>query len=409
MAGRENHFGQYEKPCINFYAGILVGIMNILIINYEFPPVGGGGGIATYYLARELSRQGYAVTVLTSAFEGLRWHEEIEGVKVYRVPVLRKRRDYCSVVEMASFIVSSFPVLLYLLLKARYDLIHVFFGVPSGPLGYFAKKLFGIPYVIRMGGGDVPGFRPFQYKRLYTLLTPFLKVLWRNAAFLVANSAGLRQMAAHVAFDLPIQVIPNGIDLDRFTNGRLRSPSDIVRILFVSRLILRKGLQFLIDAVPAMLAQAQNPFIIHVVGDGPDKKLLTEQIERLGVSETFRFYGYVEHAKLPKYYLNADIFVLPSLAEGMPNVVLEAMGSGLAVAATKVAGSEELVHQGENGFLVAPKDVHALAAALLDLINDPALRERMGQRGKEIARQYSCQSMTAQYIALYQRAVHKGD
>ncbi len=167
--------------------------MNILIINYEFPPV--GGGIATYYIARELTRAGIGVSVLTSQFRGLRRYEELEGVKVYRVPVLRKRRDYCSVPEMASFVLMSCPVLLYLLLKHQYDLLHIFFGVPSGPLGYLAKKLFGIPYLIRMGGGDVPGFRPFQYKHLYTILTPVLKLLWKNAAFLVANSNGLRDMA----------------------------------------------------------------------------------------------------------------------------------------------------------------------------------------------------------------------
>ena len=382
--------------------------MNILIINYDFPPVGGGGGIATYYIARELCRKGYAVTVLTSHFKALRWYEDVEGVKVYRVPVLRKRRDYCSVLEMASFILVSLPMLVYLLLKDHYDLIHVFFGVPSGPLGYIAKKLFGIPYLIRMGGGDVPGFRPFQYKRLYTLLTPVLKVLWRNAEFLVANSNGLRKMAAQVAFDFPIQVIPNGIDISRFTNGRLRSPSDTVRILFVSRLILRKGLQFLIEAVPEMLKQAKNPFIIKIVGDGPDKKILTAQIERLGIRDPFRFYGYIEHEKLPEYYLDADIFVLPSLAEGMPNVILEAMGSGLAVVATSVAGSEELVHHGANGFLVAPRDSQALSEALIVLINDQALRDRMGQRGKEIARKYTCEYMAEQYMALYQQAVKKG-
>jgi glycosyltransferase involved in cell wall biosynthesis len=379
--------------------------MNILIINYEFPPVGGGGGIATYYIARELCRKEYVVTVLTSHFKELRWRETVEGINVYRVPVLRKRRDYCSVLEMASFIFVSFPVLLYLLLKYRYDLIHIFFGVPSGPLGYIARKLFGIPYLIRMGGGDVPGFRPFQYKHLYTLLAPFFKILWKNAAFLVANSEGLRKMANSAFPDFPIQVIPNGLDTRRFTNGQVRSPSDKVRILFVSRLILRKGLQFLIDAIPDIFDHATYPFIIKVVGDGPDKEKLLQQIERLGVGENFRFCGYVDHEKLPEYYLDADIFILPSLAEGMPNVVLEAMGSGLPIIATNVPGSEELIRNGENGFLVAPKDVKALAQTVSTLINEKALRDKMGKRGQEIAQHYTWEFVVEQYIVLYRRAV----
>ena len=188
--------------------------MNILIINYEFPPVGGGGGIATYYIARELARKGYGVTVLTSHFRDLCWYDDCEGVRIYRVPVLRKRRDFCSVIEMLSFILAAFPMLLYLLFKYHYDLIHVFFGIPCGPLGYVARKLCGIPYLIRMGGGDVPGFRIYQYKRLYKVLIPVLKLLWRNAECLVANSGGLRQMAhqvfpeGYILISIPFQKIP---------------------------------------------------------------------------------------------------------------------------------------------------------------------------------------------------------
>ncbi len=378
-------------------------IMNILIINYEFPPIGGGGGIATYYIARELCRKGHQVRVLTSRFKELRRYEIIEDIQVYRVPVLRKRRDYCSVLEMASFILSSFPMLLYLLLKTHVDLVHIFFGVPSGPLGYVAKKLFGIPYLIRMGGGDVPGFRPFQYKKLYKMLTPALNVLWRNADFLVANSDGLREMAIRAFPDLPVQVIPNGVDVQRFANGQGNVPDEKVRILFVSRLIMRKGLQFLIDAVPEIQKQVQRPFIIHIVGDGPDKDVLVQKIENLGLREYFRFYGYVEHGKLPEYYLDADLFVLPSLAEGMPNVVLEAMGSGLPVVATHVPGSEELVHHGKNGLLVDVKNSHALAAALSRLIDDRPLREEMGEVSKHIVTQYNWTRIAEQYMKLYER------
>ena len=384
-----------------------MSIKNILIINYEFPPVGGGGGIATYYIARELCRQGYRVSVLTSQFKELRRYETIDDIHVYRVPVLRKRRDYCSVLEMATFILASLPMLFYLLLKHRYDLVHIFFGVPSGPLGYIAKKLFGIPYLIRMGGGDVPGFRPFQYKKLYKILTPFLNILWRNAEFLVANSDGLQQMASKVFPGLPIHVIPNGVDPHRFTNGYSRCPANEVRILFVSRLIRRKGLQFLIKAIPKVRERAEYPFVMKIVGDGPDKEFFTQQIEALEISEYVRFYGYVEHGKLPEYYLDADIFVLPSLAEGMPNVVLEAMGSGLPVVATHIPGSEELVLDGDNGFLVDAKDSKALADRLVTLINNRGLREKMGKSAKKVAGNYTWKSVTEQYITLYKRSVKK--
>ncbi|MDY0095600.1 MAG: glycosyltransferase family 4 protein, partial [Candidatus Vecturithrix sp.] len=288
-----------------------------------------------------------------------------------------------------------------LLLTRHYDLIHIFFGVPSGPLGYLAKKIFGVPYLIRMGGGDVPGFRPFQYKKLYKILTPFLNILWRNADFLVANSDGLCKMATQVFPNLPISVIPNGVDTHRFTNGHRRIPAPVVRILFVSRLIRRKGLQYLIAAIPEIAKQVHSPFVIKIVGDGPDKEEFLQQVHNQGIEEYVRFYGYVDHANLPQSYLDADIFVLPSLAEGMPNVVLEAMGSGLPVVATRVPGSEELVQDGDNGFLVDAKDAENLANALIALIDHPELRERMGRKAKDMAGQYTWEMVTEQYMTLY--------
>jgi glycosyltransferase involved in cell wall biosynthesis len=115
--------------------------------------------------------------------------------------------------------------------------------------------------------------------------------------------------------------------------------------------------------------------------------------------------GYVEHGKLPEYYLDADIFVLPSLAEGMPNVVLEAMGSGLPIVATRVPGSEELVHEGENGFLLESGNTDKLAQNLATLINDRALREEMGHTSKGIAREYGWDLVAERYVELYERAV----
>jgi glycosyltransferase involved in cell wall biosynthesis len=253
-----------------------------------------------------------------------------------------------------------------------------------------------------MGGGDVPGFRPFQYKHLYKILPPFLKMLFRNATFLVANSEGLRKMAKDVFPEFQIEVIPNGLDTHRFTNGNARVPAKEVRILFVSRLIKRKGLQFLIDAIPEVQKQAKYPFIINVAGDGPDQEKFMTQIEQSGLGEYFRFYGYVDHGKLPGYYLNADIFVLPSLAEGMPNVVLEAMGSGLPIVATTVPGSEELVKHGENGFVLPPRDSQALARSLITLINQRTLRETMGRCSRRIAQQYTWDIVIEKYITLYQ-------
>jgi glycosyltransferase involved in cell wall biosynthesis len=214
-------------------------------------------------------------------------------------------------------------------------------------------------------------------------------------------------MASQTFPDLPIQIIPNGVDLHHFTNGNARTPAKEVRILFVSRLIRRKGLQFLIDAMAEVRTHVTSPLVVHVIGDGPDKELFVKQIEALGLSDMFRFYGYVHHEQLPEYYLDADLFVLPSLAEGMPNVVLEAMGSGLPIVATQVPGSEELVHDGENGFLVKPGDAEVLGRALITVMTDEALRHNMGEQSQQIARGYTWQLVTEQYISFYAQMVRE--
>ena len=111
----------------------------------------------------------------------------------------------------------------------------------------------------------------------------------------------------------------------------------------------------------------------------------------------------MHHDKLPEYYLDADLFVLPSLAEGMANVVLEAIGSGLPVVATPVGGSEELIRQNENGVIVPTKDVNALADALIRLINSRELREKMGRRSRQIAAHYSWEFVADAYARFYER------
>jgi glycosyltransferase involved in cell wall biosynthesis len=150
-----------------------------------------------------------------------------------------------------------------------------------------------------------------------------------------------------------------------------------------------------------MRERTDTPFEIHIVGDGPDKAHFLDQIAERSVQQYFKLHGYVEHTRLPEHYLNADIFVLPSLAEGMPNVVLEAMGSGLPIVATDVPGSEELVRNGENGYLLKTREPDDLAHALLALITNPQQRKLMGYASQHLAGHYTWKKVTQRYQALY--------
>lgn len=375
--------------------------MKILIINYEFPPVGGGGGTASYYLSCELVRLGYEVDVLTSRFRNLKGKETINGVTVYRVPVLRKRRDYCTFIEMLIFIISSFFVLSKLLKKKKYNFMQAFFSFPSGILGITSKILFGIPYIVSLRGGDVPGANPYRYKILHSILYPIQRKIWKNA-IAITVLPGIVKQVLRLAPDLKYHVIPNGVDIKKF-KSLTKKRTDNIKIIYVGRLIRRKGLKYLIQSIPKVI-QNKNIVKFIIVGDGPIRKILETIAKKLRIEHVVDFQGFVSEEKLLKLYNKADIFVLPSLFEGFGNVITEAMASGLPVIATKVGAISEIVIDGKTGFLVPSKDSTALADAITKLIFDTKLRRKMGKAGRKRAETfYSWNKIVEEYLVVYNR------
>ena len=183
--------------------------MKILLINSEFPPIGGGAGNASANLARCLAFLGHQVIVLTAAYRDLPREETLEEVLVYRIPAGRRWMDRSSAFEQLCFVAAASLAAWRLVRRWNPDVTLAFFGMPSGAVAWLLKKLFGIPYVVSLRGGDVPGFRPYDFKFYHRLIGPFLHVIWRDAAAVVANSTGLRDLA--LAFDpgAEIPIVPN--------------------------------------------------------------------------------------------------------------------------------------------------------------------------------------------------------
>jgi len=373
------------------------------MINYEFPPIGGGGGNVTYYLSRNLALQGHEVHIITSGFRQLPKYEKLEGFHVHRVPVLRKNPNVCGVHEMLTYIVSASIYCLGFVKKFRPDIVHVFFGIPSGPVAYLLKKLYNLPYVLFLGGRDVPRPHPDPpfYRLIYGLLSPAIKSIWGNAKAVVACSNGLKEMALKTADNIKIHVIPDGVDLDRFHPKETQIENRPVKILAIGRLIPRKGFDCLIRSLPEIAKNVKNDFCVEIVGDGPLRSELTNQAEELHVSDKVFFAGSVPYEQLHENYQQADIFVLSSLAEGMPLVVLEAMASGLPIVATKVQGMDELAKVGINGFLFTPSNHQDLSRRLSELISNSSIRQQMGKESLKIVQKYDWSSITEEYLNLY--------
>jgi len=371
----------------------------ILLMNSEYPPVGGGAGNACANIARELVVMGQDVCVLTTAYENLPDDETVDGVRVVRVRALRHRADRSGAFEQGVFILFAFSGLMRLLRRWKPDVILAFFGVPAGVVAMIAKMFYKIPYVVSLRGGDVPGFRPYDFGTYHKIIAPLLRRVWKNAASIVANSTGLRTLAMKFERHYPIMIIPNGVDVDRFV-APVERRWDLPRLLFVGRVVHQKGLDLLF---PALGKLTDLPWELTIVGDGPEHAALQELAAKLSIAERVHFVGWQRGADLECHYNESNLLVLPSRHEGMPNVVLEAMASGLPVLATRIAGSEELVLPGRTGELVDPESESALEEKLRPLLADPGLRKRLGAAGRQrVVDGFTWTGVARQYLHLLQ-------
>jgi glycosyltransferase involved in cell wall biosynthesis len=373
--------------------------MRILILNGEYPPIGGGAGNASAHMAAQFEQMGHLVTVVTSRFKALPHQEQQGGVTIYRVPGLRRRQDRSNPLEQVIFILSASLWAMRAIPRFQPQATLAFFGVPSGAVGWLIKKLYRIPYIVSLRGGDVPGFRPYDFRIYHQLVGPFLRVIWRNAAAVVANSRGLRQLATAFDSRFEIPIIPNGIDLDSYkTTGR---DWTFPRLLSAGRIVHQKGLDL---AMRALGGLKEMDWEWRIAGDGPQVPMLQTLANELGIRDRVFFLGWQSREQLLKCYQEANIFLFPSRHEGMPNALLEAMASGLPVVASCIAGNEELVIDGDTGYLVPSENIESLQVALRKVLMDSGLLEQMGTASRQrVEANYSWESTAQQYALLLEK------
>lgn len=375
--------------------------MDILIINSEYPPIGGGAGNASANIARELAALGIQVSVVTAHFGNQPRLEIQDDVTVYRIPALRRKRDRSGALEQIAFIISaSFWALRLCSGRAlgwerpnRPIATLAFFGVPSGAVAWILKLVYKIPYIVSLRGGDVPGFRPYDFKTFHKLIAPFLRVIWKNASTIIANSNGLRDLALNFDARFEIPIVPNGVNLEKYFVPEREWSSP--RLLSVGRIVHQKGLDLGLQA----LSQLKDlEWMWSIAGDGPQLENLKSLAAELGIQERVHFLGWQSRDDLTQQYQQANIFLFPSRHEGMPNAMLEAMSTGLPVVATRIAGNEELVIDGETGFLVQTENVDELRASLQKILVDPVQRKKMGLASRQrVEKNYTWRNAAERY------------
>lgn len=373
--------------------------MKVILINSEYPPVGGGAGNASQYIAQQLAKMGHQVAVVTSRCGDLHQQEEFDNLTIYRIPAFRRRQDRSNAFEQAVFIISASLWTSSLIRRFKPDATLAFFGVPSGAVSLFIKLILKIPYIVSLRGGDVPGFRPYDFGRYHKLIAPLLRAIWRHASAIVANSNGLRDLALTFDARFAIPVIPNGVDLDLYKTDE--RDWAVPRILSVGRMVHQKGFDI---AMRALAGLQELEWEWHLAGDGPQLDALKSLAKELGIAERVTFHGWQSRAQLIGQYQRSNLFLFPSRHEGMPNAVLEAMASGLPVIASRIAGNEELVLNDKTGLLVETEKVDELRHALHKLLGNASLRQEMGRAARlRVEEHYSWENTAKQYALLLEK------
>ena len=370
--------------------------MKILMINYEFPPIGGGAGQAHLRLLKAFCEtDGLSVDVLTSGINQGVSHESLsDDIHIYRVGIKKKSLHFWRKIEVMMWLYKSRKIYQKMIDNNKYDLVHSFFAFPSAWHCYRSRHT--LPYIISLRGSDVPGYN----ERLgldYKILSGLFKRIWRNANAVVTNSDGLKRLAQNFIKEIEYQVIPNGIDTKIFFPGK-QTINSRVKLLSVSRLITRKRIEMIIDAVQALKL---NGHCVHltIAGEGDLLQCLMAQVKTLSLHDEVTFLGIVPPEKVPNLYREHDIFLMASIHEGMSNAMLEAMASGLPVVTTPCEGVSELVV--DNGVVLESSTASEMATAISHLINSPEKMETMQLAACRQAKLFTWESSGQKYVSLY--------
>jgi glycosyltransferase involved in cell wall biosynthesis len=382
-------------------------MMNILMLNYEFPPIGGGGGQAHLSLLKQYAgRKDLTVDVLTSAPKpGFVTEKSSDNITIFKVGIHKKDLHLWRRREVIEWLIKANSRYRRFLRTGTYDLVHAFFGFPTGWLCY--RTAGRLPYVISLRGSDVPGENArlkLEYKVLGSLV---FKPIWERAAALVACSEGLKARALRFLPSAEIGVIPNGVDLERFHPVQTQPGSDITRVgsvplrlLTVGRLSVTKRVPMLIEAVE-LLHKEGSRVQLTVVGGGALEREIREAVGEKDLRGVVAIIGRRDAGAMPQIYREHDVFVSASAQEGMSNAMLEAMASGLPIVTTRCEGVDELI--AENGIVVESPSPAAIAQAIRTLGDDRRALQAMSAAARKHAERFSWRSVAEAYLQLYAR------
>ncbi len=344
----------------------------------------------------------YDVTVLVPAAPGAKESEVLEGVKVIRYHYfpIRKWETLCypgAIVprikekKIRIFLVPCLLLAMWVKLKKilpDYDLVHVHWMIPQGIVQSFFKK----PYIVTGHGGDVTSLNKGILKKLK------IRTL-KNAQKVTVVSEYLKNKVQALVPECEPEVISMGVDTTKFGRQYYKEnyfgQGDKKVVLFVGRLAEKKGVTYLIEAMKDIDA------MLVIAGNGPLRDELMQQAK--GQGDKIVFLGSKTHDELKTIYASADVFVAPSITakdgdqEGVPTTIMEALASGVPIVASDSSGIKEIISHNVNGLLCEEKNVKQLKEAILNVIENEQIREKLLSGAKESTEKYDYRNIAARY------------
>lgn len=370
------------------------------------------------YLAKNLTQQGANIHVLAPDHPLVKNTDLDASVKNHWFQYLPRKwqqlaygsgilpnlkRNKLLYLQVPFFLISMFFSLFFLCKKIKPDIIHAHWIIPQGFIAVIVGRLLNIPVIATAHGGDAFSLNTDLLSRLKIFTLKQCKSWTSNTKATAGNFISTTEIAKPI-------IIPMGVDIERFQSGHtnkvLCTDSRKV-ILFVGRLVEKKGVKYLIEAFSRLPQKTQDQSTLWVIGDGDERKGLEHQAVTLGI-KNITFWGQVQNEKLPDFYAAASLFVAPSIidskgdTEGQGVILLEAMASKTPIIATTVGGIPEVIADGETGLLVQQKNSSMLSTAIQFLHSNPKISETYGNHALQyLVKTYSWDSIAQQFISIF--------
>jgi glycosyltransferase involved in cell wall biosynthesis len=331
--------------------------MKILLLNYEFPPLGGGASPLSYTLSKQLAKNN-ELHVVTMHYKNLPRYEFVDGMHIHRVSSLRSKKDICRPYELFSFLFPAYFKAVSLQKKHSFEICHCHFIIPTGIVALLLKKKTNLPYIITSHGSDVLGYNK-RFSLLYHLVKPMWKSIVKHASIIGVPSNFLLNKIKDLEPAVKLVNIPNAISPSQFKPKKKKK-----YFLVVARLLSNKGIQEIILAISLLDMQG---YTIKIVGDGPYKNELQELVKKQNL-KNIEFLGWIDNNsnQMRKLYGEAFAFISASHFENLSMVLLEAISSGCITIAADVGGNPEIL---PKKYLFEAKNPQSLSHKINEIIS----------------------------------------